>query len=257
MIEDSDSYNWIIAPIGNCIKFIIEEIALASLIQRSMAALKGAGPLLSLAREQLLKAKKQVAHINSLLAEQPYLDKSANDLIDSDFDSVNSHSLIGMWGAIEIAVEDTIVLILMKDESAVDVLIMNNIKTIDLIKGAISEVDGRRLFSKLERSIRSKLPVGKAYSKMLEIFGLNINCSLNTLEKLNEVNSVRNCLLHRGGFLDEKAIKECPLLKPYTGRKFIVSRKLYLEYYEAIEDFAKSFVHAAAKSKYVRIKQSN
>jgi hypothetical protein len=255
MIEDGDCYNWIMVPIGNCIKYIAEEIALTSLIHKSMSTLKGSGPLFKLAMQQLLKAKKPVANIDYLLAEQPYLVKSANELLNSDFDTINRHSLVSMWGSIEIALEDTIVLILMNDPTAIDALTNLSVKTKGFNKTAITEEDARKLYSRFERLIRSNLTVGDGYCKMLCSLSININCHNNVLDKLNEINSVRNCLLHKGGIIDEKAANLCPSLRPYKNCKFQIGEKLYLEYYEAISLFSQAFLESVVKSKYIRIKK--
>jgi hypothetical protein len=168
-----------------------------------------------------------------------------------DCSIVNRHGLIGMWGAVEVAIEDTVVLILTKEESALSVVAGAGVKTAKFQPGPVSEEDARYLFARLEKQPRGELKVGEFYIHLLGLFGLRFRCGRHTLSKLEEINSVRNCILHRGGIIDNRAAK-VGALRPFLGKQIPITRDRYLEYYDAIGDFLSEMMDGIGRSSYIR-----
>lgn len=112
MIPNSGAINWVIDPVTRAIGYVLEETKIAGTLHRSLAVLEGHEIFLRLAREKFVEAetKEGLPYIDQLIAQAPGLSKEAAELRQNDYSVVNSHSLIGMWGAVEIAVEDTVVL---------------------------------------------------------------------------------------------------------------------------------------------------
>jgi hypothetical protein len=254
-IPDSDAYNWVIGPILRAIQYVGEETALAGTLQRSLIVLENHEGLLRAARDRVESAGALdiVSKIDQLLRDAPALGQRAAELRKGDFAVVNSHSLIGMWGAVEVAVEDTIVLILSKEPATLQIVSEAGIKTSAYEPGPVSEEDGRRLYSRLERSLREKLRVGEAYARLWELFGIQFNCSKHVLSKLEEINAVRNCLLHRGGIIDDRAAQAVGALRSFLGKSIQITSPRYLEYYDAISTFLQAASNGVIKSKYIRI----
>lgn len=122
MILDSNVFNWIISPIGDCVKYVGDEVVNTAVLQRSIINISNMVPLLLIARQKFLENGKDDTGIRHLIAENEFLADKAKEFIESDFDPINSHGLIGLWCAVETAVEDTVVLILMNDDKAQSVL---------------------------------------------------------------------------------------------------------------------------------------
>jgi hypothetical protein len=253
MIPNSDALNWIIGPVGRAVTYIAEETKIAGTLQRSLAVLEGHETFLRLARQKFVEvgAEEGLPAIDKLLAEAPGLSKEATELRQNDYSVVNSHSLIGMWGAVEVAVEDTVVLVLSKEASGLSVAANVGVKTAAFEPGPVSEEDARRLYSRLEKQPRGNLRVGEFYVQLLDRFGVKFSCSRHTLSNLEEVNSVRNCILHRGGIIDNRAA-QIGALRPYLGKQFPITKARYLVYYDAISDFVKEMMNGVLASSYVQ-----
>lgn len=253
-IPNSDAFNWIIGPVTRAVTYVVDETKLAGTIHRSMVVLEGNETFLRVARERLeaAGAREGVQGIDKLLAEAPMLSRWAAEFRKNDFSLVNSHSLIGMWGAVEVAVEDTVILILSKDPAALGVVASAGVKTTNFGPGPVSEEDGKRLYSRLERQLRENLKVGEAYQKMLGLFGVTFSCSNHVLSKLEEINSVRNCLLHRGGIIDDKAAQSVGALRPLLGKQIPITSARYQDYYAAVSAFLQAMLNGVLGSSYVR-----
>lgn len=128
-IPNSDAFNWIIVPAGQCVRTVAEETRIASLLQRAVVTLESQGPLLDLAQQQLSKARLPTRAISELRQQQKGLAKEAAEIRREDFASINRSSLIGLWVAIEVAVEDTVVLILSKDSNGIALTVTAGVKT--------------------------------------------------------------------------------------------------------------------------------
>lgn len=255
MIPNSGAINWVIDPVTRAIGYVLEETKIAGTLHRSLAVLEGHEIFLRLAREKFVEAetKEGLPYIDQLIAQAPGLSKEAAELRQNDYSVVNSHSLIGMWGAVEIAVEDTVVLVLSKETSALGVVANAGVKIAKFEPGPVSEDDARILFSRLERKLRESLKgkVGEFYVQLLGLFGVKFSCSRHTLSKLDEINCVRNCILHRGGIIDDRAA-QIDGLRPFLGTQFPTTQARYLEYYDAIGDFLKEMLNAVLASSYIR-----
>jgi hypothetical protein len=253
-IPDSDVLNWIIAPVGRAVSFVAEEMKLAGVLHRGLIVLEGHEPLLRVARErfEVAGAQGSLPGVDQLLAEAPLLSQWAAELRKEDYATVNSHSLISIWSAVEVAVEDTVVLILSKDPSAVDVASAAGVKTTGFDVGPLSEEEARKFFSnRVQRKIGENLRVGEFYIKVLGLFGLTVSLGNHILSKLEEANCVRNCIMHRGGVIDSKAAQSVAALRPFLGRKLPITKQRYIEYYDAVGKLLGAIMDAAIASKYI------
>lgn len=253
MPEESHKGGWIIEPVARAISYVAEETNIAGTLHRSLMVLEANETILRLARETLASAgqAEAVRGIDELLKEAPGLSKSAAEVRADDFAIVNTHSLIAIWGAVEVAVEDTVALVLANDANALGSLADAGAKTSAFEPPPLSEEAARRLSSRLEKQLRNDLKVGEFYVKVLGVLGIDVSCSRHVLSKLQEANSVRNCLLHRGGVIDERAANSCGSLRPLLGEKVLINQQKYLEYYDAISEFLLAMSKGAISSPYV------
>lgn len=256
-IPDADAVNWIIGPAGRCASYAAEETRVASVLHRAIIVLSGLDPFLVLARRALEAADKPTIQMDLLLAEQRTLGPWAKELLDSNFHPINSHALIGLWTTIEVAVEDTVCLILLKNPDALGSAIRAGVSW-QISKAAALNVEGaRRIYARLERLTRKTLTVGESYCHILSIFGIRLSLSAETLATLAEINYVRNCLLHRGGIADQRSAVEVPRLGLLAGQEVKVTSGHYQRYFKEVGEFAHAFLEATIHSKYVRTKASD
>jgi hypothetical protein len=255
MIPNSDNFNWSIGPVGQAINFLTEETKIAGTLHRSLLVLENHEVFLRIMRErfEIAGATTSILVVDQLLAEAPLLSIWARELQQEDFSTINKHSLISIWSALEVAVEDTIVLVLSKNPAALTMISTADDKAPKLESGPVSEEKARRIFKDLERKERNQLKVGQCYIKLLSLFGIHFSCGDHVLSKLEEFNSVRNCLLHRGGVIDEKAAQSVEALRPYLGRQLPITKDRYLEYYKAVSEFLGAMMDGIISSPHCRI----
>lgn len=251
-IPDSDAFNWVIGPATQCVRLIAEENRIASLVQRAIVALSHQGPLLHVMRQRLIEANLDAQAINRLIHEQEAgLGQWANDLMSQDFEPIIKHGIIGMWVALEVAVEDTAVLVLMKDKTALKLLENAGVKLPLQLSSPLTEADARRAYRRLETYSRKDRSVASGYSHLLSILGISVSLSPDVVSSLAELNYVRNCFLHRAGITDERSNVEAPALSLALGAQIKVSSKMYLHYYDVVACFAQALLAGVLSSSYV------
>ena len=251
-----EKINWIIEPSGNCIKYLGEEMLQVAIIQRAIINLSGMDVFFKIAKNKLINNNKSILEIDRLIEEQKFLEKNSKRLISSSYNSINSHALVSLWSAIEVAIEDTIILIFRYGENSLYDLKKSgySIKNFDPEK-LLSEFDARKFYRSFEGQVGKSVNggVGSVYVHMFEVFNMNI--SLNTADKLmlSEINAIRNCIMHRGGVLDEKAQSQIISKRHQLNKIIVINNKLYSEYTKVINDFSVSLLDAVVKSKYIKV----
>ncbi len=252
-IPGSDAVNWIIGPVGQCIKLIGEATTFPSLLHRAVVTLEGQPVFLELARQQAMMRKnhRALAALAKYKVQAADASAVAREHIDTDFDSINKFAVIGLWVPIEVSVEDTCILVLSKSSSS-QRLIEHGFK-VKRWDGALTEAEARAVWRKLERQARESSTVVEAYARILESLGLSISLDQSTEQTLSELNYVRNCVLHRAGIVDDRAQAQAPLLGIAPGEILRVSSVQYARYIDGAHRFALSLLNATLKSEYVRL----
>ena len=253
-IPNSDAYNWIIAPAGRCALAVGDGARVGALLHRAIIALANQGPLLNAALHITKSAGRDNEAIQRLLAEQPTLEAWAKELLDGDLHQFHTSGIVFLWASLEVAVEDTAVLILLRDPSTIRTLAELGLKLPAKLSTPLTEVDARRIFSRFERLGPGSRTVSEAYCQMLETLGLSLAVDQEVHDKLTELNYVRNCILHRGGVVDDRVTREAPKLGVAPGDALHIGQSSYLDYYDAVGKFAVALINAAIKSRHVRTK---
>ena len=243
---------WILGPTARCIKFVAEEAKIGGLLQNALTHIEMGGPLLDLLMQQFLKEGllDAVEQLKVLLSSAPHQEQWAKELRAADYSPLNSHSTVAIWSAVEICIEDTIVSILRNDSSAVARVEALGVKA-KLLGTAFAADDDqlRKIYSKLEDKQRVPGDVVATYEAVLNVFGLSAMTHRNT-NALVELNTVRNCLVHRGGIVDDKAIREAPSLAALKGREILIARADFVRFHEAVSDWAMTLLKSIGSSPY-------
>jgi len=94
------------------------------------------------------------------------------------------------------------------------------------------------------------------YCHSLSLLGVHVAIAPDATATLAELNYVRNCFLHRGGIVDERAAEEAPCLNVPLGTKIRVGEETSKEYLKAVSDFAQGLLKGAFESRYSPVVQS-
>jgi hypothetical protein len=251
-IPDTDLFNWVIGPVSRCGTYVAEETRVAAVLQRALVVLAGLDPFLQFARRGFQQASVPLEGIDQLIAHQKTLGPWAKELLAAELHPINSHALIGLWIAVEVAVEDTACLILIKEPAALGEVAAAGVRHKGLHLSAVDERTARSIVRAYERHLRQTLSVSGAYCKILSTLGIDVTLSDNVAVVLDEINYARNCLLHRGGAVDERSRVEAPSLDVNVGSEIVVTSARYLKYYDAVSEFSKALLAGVLESRHIR-----
>jgi hypothetical protein len=227
---------WILDPINTAVLFVGEEAKVGGLLQRALVHIEKGRPLLQLAAKHIRtkQGARAAEAIRRLLQEAPIQEQWATELRESDYASLNAHSLVAIWGALETCIEDTVVAILAKEPTSIDSIAAAGVR-IDPKKflAEPAEEDLRSLYRKIEDAVRVKYDAVQTQENVLNLFGLSADCPEHK-EALLSANALRNAIIHRGGVIDDKAIRQASALSPLLGTKCIIRCTDFLRYHQAI-----------------------
>jgi hypothetical protein len=152
--------------------------------------------------------------------------KLAESEIKNDFPLLRSHTLMGLWGALEAMVEDLAVAWIQYDLSILDDLRFAKIK-VPLVE--YQKMDQQEqisfLVSEVQRDLRSELKGGvNQFESLLNVVGLGGSVDRRVREVIFEVQNLRNAFAHRAGIADRKFVTNCPHLNYSAGDKIKISR---------------------------------
>lgn len=244
---------WILEPVNNFINFIGEEVRNNGLLKRALTHLELGQPLLELGAQRVLEIGDMatVDALKRLLEASPYQEKWARELRELDYAQINSHSLVAMWGALETCIEDTVISIIINNAGKLTDIEKNGVKVIRDGNNNINDEEASAIYRRLERKRESKGNIIATYENVLNFFELTAN-PLLTEEILVELNAIRNCIMHKGGVIDQKAANQAPKLKKHLGNKYLINTEEYLKYYDAISTYALELMRSVTSSSYAK-----
>ncbi len=160
----------------------------------------------------------------------------AKQEIKDDFSALHSHSVVTIWGALEVLVNDLATAWLINQPEAL------NRATVSKIRIPLSEYERlnkdermRFLVKDITRSLNADFKMGvDKFEVVLDALGLGGAVNKNRKKILYEVSQVRNILVHRAGIVDRQFKEGCPWVKTPLGSKFKINPKLYNRYHNEV-----------------------
>lgn len=231
------------------VSLITDEVKIASMLYHAVFAFSKIEPLLQAARQQLRQHHKSDAGVVRLMDASRTLGQWARELVDDDYHALTIHSLIGLWATVEVTVEDTVTFILTSHPERLEDVGKAGVGLPGTLSKPLNETDARRLYRRLESHCREDRNVAAGYCYLLSLLGIHVALTPDTTTTLAELNYVRNCFLHRGGIVDERAAQEAPSLAGLLGTKIRISEGKSKEYLKAVGDFAQALLKSAFESR--------
>lgn len=246
MAEQID--NWLLGPVSQCVLYLSEEVVYSGLVRRGLTTMTGMVPFFALANGQFEKQGIDTALLKRMAQEHLSWESKAKEHIDTDFSTVHRHSLIGLWCVVETAVEDSVILILEKSPQAEELLSNAGYKVKPSPIHCLEKDKLHRVYSGLEKQARNRGNIAESWLDLLRALDVKVPLSNDHIAVIAEANEVRNCILHRGGEIDQRAALNAPRLKPLIGQKVEIGEKQYLNYYSALGTFATNMIGGITKS---------
>lgn len=254
-IERDPSINWIVGPLHECVTFLAVEKAMGNVVARALEVLPLVPKLVKLAEPEIARkaGPAGVAHFRALTADHLDLSGWPERLSVDDFSLTNVHTLVSLWSAIEVLVENLVVITLVNDQATVEAA-GREVK-VPASGGLPSEAEARRIFKSLERKARSGRCVLEGCDWLLALCDIKRQPGSDVAQRFKEINELRNCILHRAGIADGRLSEAAPSLALQPGDAIRISRKQLDGYYDAMSTFAVETTRGAIKSRHVRSKE--
>lgn len=229
-------------PLRRFLDYYEESLRLLHLSMRGISGLRGMPGLLklvppwsqtvtmrdlaeSVSDEKTKKAKRD---LETAEARANFAEKES----ESGFPILHAHTLVGLWGGVEAAVEDMLVGILLNEPGVLESEAFCRVKVqLAEFHRLDAEERMRLLLAEIERHHGSATKLGvDAFEFVLEKFGLSGPVEPEIKKLLWEMHHVRNVLVHRAGLADRRLVENCPWLNLKQGNLVRVNHSSLMQF---------------------------
>ena len=104
------------------------------------------------------------------------------------------------------------------------------------------------LTQEIKREIGAQYKPGIiGYENLLKYIGLSGRIKNNIKRTLIEMKQARNILIHRGGYIDCRAIEQCPWTDWQQGKQLMITHRQYDQYFRAACNYIFTIVNRVRK----------
>lgn len=160
----------------------------------------------------------------------------AEEEVRSDFAMLHAHTLMGVWGMLESAVEDLAATWLEINREAMKRPIFSKIKVpLATYESLGPEERHRFIITELQREIKSDLSQGVGqFEGLLKEVGLGGAVDERVRKALFEAQQIRNLIAHRGARADRRFVEACTHLGYEVGDEVTLSKSRISDLVSAI-----------------------
>ena len=236
-------------PIARSVAAVVAQAKLAHTLQSATTALAGQTPLLLLA-QKVLSQQPSVQHaLAELIRRQKSLEVWAKEVHDNSNHDINLPALINIWITLEALCEDLCVAIISHDASALKNLKQINAKIDEGMK--ITDESAREAYEQSLSKVK-KHGLVHGFLTVFSALGFSPVLSATCVDRLNELNYLRNCSLHRAGIVEPRKDKEAPSFPLAVGEKIVVTDQLFTRLYDSASEFLQSLIPSLTKSGHLK-----
>ncbi len=173
----------------------------------------------------------------------------AENELKNGFPFLNAQALVAIWGALEAAVEDVLVGILMNDPKSMEKGEFAKIR-VPLPKFEVLDKEDRMRFllSEAQRAQAVGSVQGvDTFERPLQLFDLAGSVDEETKKMLWEMNHLRNVFVHRDSIADVQLIQACPWLNLNTGDRVLINEERYGLFSDAVYEYLKILARRLAQ----------
>jgi hypothetical protein len=88
--------------------------------------------------------------------------------------------------------------------------------------------------------------------EILAVFGVLLVYVDAKANKVEEINQIRNCILHRNGVIDKKAVTASPRLALYLDKRIPITDPIFIEFMPLLVDYSFALLSALVTSPCLR-----
>jgi len=166
--------------------------------------------------------------------------KTASDAqreVDRGFPLLHAHALVGLWSALEAAIEDISVAWLVAKP---EILLRPEFSKIrvPIAEYLFFSVEDQMsyLTAEVQRDLKVEFKQGVTrFEKVLDALDMGGTVPEKVRRAIYEAQQMRNCLAHRGKYADRRLVESCPWLKLEAGQELLITHKKFEYYLRAIQ----------------------
>ena len=163
--------------------------------------------------------------------------KFAADEIKNGFPFLHAFATVGVWGILEVLVEDVLLGILLNEPAAREKDEIAKIR-IPLSKYEDLDKEERMRFVLAELSRGNAAAQGiSGFEALLQIFNLSGEVDEAIKRNLWEMNHVRNVILHRGSYADSRLVQSCPWMGLKVADRVLIDHERFGRYFDAVNGY--------------------
>jgi hypothetical protein len=165
--------------------------------------------------------------------------------IRAGFPLLHAHTLVGVWGALEAAIEDMLVGTLMNEPRFLEFPVFAKIR-VPLAEFQMLDKEDRMRFVIEEASRNLGTVRGQGvdtFESLLEHFLLSGAVLAEIKKTIWEISNIRNVIVHRNSIADRRLIKHCTWLNMQVGDKVVISHEQLERYGDALCAYAEIIIN--------------
>jgi hypothetical protein len=254
--QNEPASKWVYGPAARAFRLVTEEIVLAGLTERATFSLIQLPTLLSFIRSEskhkILKNHKQLERLHAMSLEDAEFAKKE---VEAGFSRLHIHSIMSLWSFVEACLEDTAVALIKKcnkSDLCQGSVLFEHANDLPILDDQAALRFKRKFLNIVKDSIRSNFML--SFEIFFKCFDINLNNQQDTLNKMQEINSLRNCALHRSKIVDDYALLMSPEIPFKVGEEIIINTQQYNLYMSAIGDYILNFHNKILQSKYMTMR---
>lgn len=161
--------------------------------------------------------------------------KLAEREVAENFPLLGEQALVSLWAALEDCIRLFLARCLEHREGAFQVDAVQKLRVkISDYEGLIGEQKYFYILDRLEQETSATLKAGiNRFEVLLGVFGFSGETPDSIGRDLFELCSVRNCIVHRGGYADKRFADACPWTAHPVGKRITVDQKMLERFFSA------------------------
>lgn len=175
--------------------------------------------------------------------------KFAEVEVERGFPLLHAHSLVGLWGAVEVLFEDVLVAWLVNKPQLLGHSSFRKIRVPGAQFTLLDKEEQMRVLAReLQRSqaINQKRGVDR-FEALLEPLGIGGTVDKEVKQSILEMYHVRNIIVHCAGVADRRIAEDCPWMKINVGELVPINGQVYSRYSHSLTQYVVSVVHSARR----------
>lgn len=143
--------------------------------------------------------------------------------IDDDFWMLHAHSLMGLWGSMEVLVEDIFANRLLENQTLYEDEAFDKIKLPVATLGQVSQKSvARATLKEVSKSAATGSAPGR-FEKVLKFVRLDGKVPAQVSHAIYNAHQIRNVCAHKAGFADDHFVEMCPEIAVDIGERIPLS----------------------------------